>query len=436
MKSTQLPLIKAIVDQMIGVCRELAGKSASDPVPVILRVSKGSGDFRCIQLVTTVGTVTILDDNKLTELDYPVADIGVTSNWTKVSKGMIITKDAPIIVPVDRASRVAMFADPEIDVAVSLLHSNSVLPPTSVLFNPGNSVVLSHAGGKALTWAYDPAGQSPRSTDPYTNLSSMWTTNPLSCEDGLYGVVRAWHRAVAYSFPKDPCTGQPTKLDGVAFSRIGGHAGVRLVSRELGIVVSMACSRLPEKYSTISYLDSNNHLVVCDINDNYTYNVRGQNNKEVNDMEVKMIDIAQVRTKVAAAPQSLATPTETKAEPTVAAMNTTPAPAAVAVAPAPEAKPSDTVVAAEVEKVATPVDTQPAPQEPVKTAEEILQEAITLCSEVSVVIKSVQSAVRSAIKTHKQEIKELKSNVKESEELVKLRSAHKRLKTLLLEADV
>ena len=152
-------------------------------------------------------------------------------------------------------------------------------------------------------------------------------------------------------------------------------------------------------------------------------------------MEVKMIDIAQVRAKPTATQQVsvVAEPAvQRSVKPTVEQVTPT-ATNTVAVDPAPEAT---TPPAAEMQQP-TAAPEAVSTQAPVatKTSDELLQEAITMCSEVAVIVKSIQTAVRTATKIHKQEIKELKSSVKESEELTKLRAAHKRLKALLLESE-
>ena len=228
-----------------------------------------------------------------------------------------------------------------------------------------------------------------------------------------------WHRAVAYAFPKDPETGQPTRIDGLAFSRISSTLpGVRLVSRELGITVTMVCAGLPDTANKVTYYDVNKQLVAVQCVDNYIA-IKQDNEERKENMEIKMVDIGQIRKQPAASDtkQVEQTPVVTVPERVETVADNTQSIAPVSA----------------VAESATVGDSQ-APQA-VKTSEELLQEIINTCSELSAMVKVTQAAARAALKAHRTEVKELKSNVKESEELLKLRAQHRKLKALFLEAD-
>lgn len=409
MKPTQLPLIKGIIDQMLSAVREIQGKTNADHVPVIQRVTS-VGDRKYLQLVTTVGIVSIADSGKLTELDYPVEDIGPTVNWSKTTKGVISSKSSTV-VPIDTAANVAAFADEESWVADKLLFGSVTLPPVSAMLTPGRvAVVFTSDGGRALNWAYDPTASAVSSESSYDNMKSEWTRNVLDTED-IYGIVRAWHRAVAFSFPKD-VNGYPSKIDGVAVARVGTRTGIRIVSRELGVVVTMACSHFP-KDKVVSYRDLQGALVsrVCQVNGVY------YTNKEEKEMNVKMIDISAIQPK---APVVASSPEAEEPKPVQE-------PVAPAVETSVEPDDPKPVTVVEVKPEAIPEQPKDLP----KTVDELfveLTEAQAKHDESAKAIKVIQKAIQ---KAYKQEIKDLKANAKDNEELVKLRAAHKRLRALL-----
>ena len=412
MKPTQLPLIKGIIDQMVSASREVQGKASTDHVPVIQRVTSAATNHRYIQLVTTVGVITIADSGKLTELDYPIEDIGPSINWGKVSKGVITSKTATV-VPITTAANVVAFADEESAIAEKLLLSSDVYPPVTSMLTPGRvSVVFTSNDGGALTWAYDPTDPSLNTDKSYTNMQSEWTRNHLATED-IYGIVRAWHRAVAYVFPKDEA-GQPNKIDGVAVARIGNRTGVRLISRELGIVATLVCSHFP-KPKVVTYRNMQGATVSCECLENGTYSII-TNQKENKDMNVKMIDISAIRPTqnlVPAAVTARSGEVKSELDSEAATALATEGPKTV------EAKSSEP----SVEPSKTP--------EIVKTVDELFAELFRMQSERDEITKAIKATIKAIQKAYKAEVKDLKSNAKDNEELVKLRAAHKRLRALL-----
>ena len=415
MKPTQLPLIKGIIDQMVSASREVQGKTSADHVPVIQRVTSAATDKKYIQLVTTVGILTIADSGKLTELDYPVEDIGPTADWGKVSKGVITSKTATV-VPITTAANVAVIADEESAIVDKLLSSTDVYPPVTSMMTPGRvSVVFTSDEGCSLTWAFDPTDVTLNTDNSYTNMQSGWTRNHLATED-RYGVIRAWHRAVAYVFPKDEA-GNPTKIDGVAVARVGNRTGIRIISRELGMVATLSCSHFP-KPKVVTYRNMQGVMVSCECLENGSYSVINNQQKEKDDMNVKMIDISAIKPTQNPAPQ----------QPVVSAT-----PAAVEVKPEPV--PTATVVPEEPKKpeavIPEPVNEAAKSAEPTKTVDELFAELFRMQTERDEITKAIKATVKAIQKAYKAEVKDLKSNAKDNEELVKLRAAHKRLRALL-----
>lgn len=417
MKPTQLPLVKSIIDQMLSAAREVQGKTAADHVPVIQRVTSAATERKYIQLVTTVGVLSIVDSGKLTELDYPVEDIGPTNDWGKVSKGVITSKTATV-VPITTAANVAAFADDESAIADKLLFGTEVHPPVSSMLTPGRvSVVFASNEGGSLTWAYDPTDANMTTDMSYTNMQSEWTRNYLATGD-IYGIIRAWHRAVAYVFPKD-ASGQPSKIDGVAVARIGNRTGIRIISRELGMVASLACSHFP-KAKTVTYKNMQGILVSCECQDNGTYTI--VNNKEKENMNVKMIDISTIKQ------------TPNPVTPPVPAASVAP----VVATPVPEPEPVVVPATMSVEPskqpetaIQEPAKSDIKAPEPTKTVDELFADLFRMQAERDEITKAIKATVKAIQKAYKAEVKDLKSNAKDNEELVKLRAAHKRLRALL-----
>lgn len=422
MKPTQLPLIRNIVNQMVSEARSIRTATNADSVPVIQRVASSLDGTKYVQIVTTVGMLTIRDDGKLTKPDYPIVDIGVPDNWSKVSKeeGVIVAK-SPVDVPFQRAANVSVFADEELATVTTLLDTSVALPPVTVMFHPGSSLVFTEAEGKSLIWAYDPLSIDPAKAGGFKNLKSEWTKNPLECVNPCYGVIRGWHRAVAGVFPKDRETGQPTKLDGVAVSQLGNRTGIRIVSRELGMVASLALSHLPSAWREVTYLDLRGALIHCDCDESgvYTKNSDKSTVTMEETMNVKMIDIGQIKQQ--ATKEVAPKPEEKPTAPAVDATDTQP----------PAVEPQQ-VQASTPEEI--PV-TQPHTEAPVtvttKTVDELFAELFRLQTERDELTKQIKTTQKAIQKAYKAEIKELKSNTKDNEELTRIRAAHKRLRALL-----
>ena len=220
-------------------------------------------------------------------------------------------------------------------------------------------------------------------------------------------------------FPKDPETGQPNKIDGLAVSGLGNHTCIRVVSRSLGIVVSMAGSSLPQDTSA-SYqdIDGTEVKVTCDSNYTYTYTKIIENKEDK--MDVKMIDIGQIKNPSAVTSKPKQVP---EAPPT--------AQAAVSPEPALTAEQPQVVPVPDTTTEADVATTTPSEIPAAKNVEELLQDIVEMLTDALNLNKALLAAVKTTVKTHKSEVKELKSNVRESEELIKLRAAHKRLRAIL-----
>lgn len=427
MKSTQMPLIKTIVDQMVAEIRSI-NKDPAKHIPVIQRVSS-VGDTRYVQLITTVGVLIVRDDNKLTELDYPILDVGSTDSWGKISKGLVISSGS-VEVPFQTAANASVIADEAVSFADNLLKSSCALPPVTAMLHPGNSMVLSSDGGKSLIWSY-----SPTNSGGYKNMVSEWTKSPTVIDDSLYGVVRGWHRAVTYAFPKDKETGQPVKLDGVALSRLGNIRNMLyVVSRELGICVAVACSHLPDGSEATITTDSGQQLCIsCGSNGYYSV-------KE-NSMNIKMVDVSalsrkpeqpSVKVVVKDTPVNIGKPVEmpeTAQEPAVIAPTEATVPSVRDAEPVVTESPEAPTQADSVESVSEP--TTETAEEPAVSADEVLASILQTVTELGTALRGVPAELRNVRKLYKTEQKDAKAVAKLVAEIDKLKAERDALKARL-----
>lgn len=420
MKSTQMPLIKTIVDQMVSESLSI-NKDPAKHIPVIQRVST-VGDRRYVQLITTVGVIAVLDDHKLVEDSYPIVDVGYSDKWSKISKGVVVSS-AEMEVPFQTAANASVIADEAVSYADMLLHSPFILPPITSITHPGNAVVTSAADGKSLTWIYHSAASN---AGDYTNMLSEWTKSPQPVEPYIYGVIRGWHRAVVYSFPKDKETGQPTKLDGVTLSRLGNVRNMLyIVSRELGICAALACSHLLED-TTVSYTDIRGvpTNIVCKANGFY-------NTKENSNMNVKMVDVTALTRKPVQGADKETVAATAPPEPVVERTAEQVTPPIEPVAPVSAISEVSQPVSDNCETEESPSPVANTQESVAVSADEALATILQTVTELGTALRGVPADLRNVRKLYKTEQKDAKAVAKLVAEIDKLKAERDSLKSRL-----
>jgi hypothetical protein len=420
-KTSHTAIVKAVVDVM---------RSNAENKLVIQRVANSPSGKRYVQIMTALGVVTIQDKGSLTELDYPIQDIGAPANWSKVSKGVVVSKETTE-VPFTTAANAARLGDYEIAAAEHLLSVETGLAPINVLTHPGIQIAYADAPGSAV-WTYDPSASVL-----LTNHSAQWTRNAENCV-GIYALIKPWIKAVLYSVPKDPETGYPQKLSGISLGSVGSRVGVHIVSHELSMVIACTAAMCPKDTPSSYILDGKLKSFMLTPDSTFI---------KQEDIEVKanLIDLSALQ-------QTSQKPIPKEAAPAPVQEATVTAPAATApvevkeaatVAPAPSAE-SEPVQPMVYEKpelqapevvpaaaTAEPIDDEPAeitsdnqlPAEPVlvKSTDEQLSELIFKLEEQVKIVRALVTDAKTFRKQYKAESKDSKANAKLTADNAKLK---------------
>ena len=272
MKKTHSDILKSVVKIM----QDTAGNKL-----VIQRVTNAPSGNRYVQIMTALGVVTIRDTGALTEPDYPIQDIGSPDNWSKVSKGVIVAKDATD-APFTTAANAARLGDHEIAVAEHLLSVETGLAPVSVICHPGMQVAYAETDSSCV-WTYSPSGGTL-----LTNYTGQWTRNAENCV-GIYALLKPWVKAVLYSMPKDAETGFPQKISGVSLGSVGSRVGIHLVSHELSMVIGCTAAVCPKETPSSYSLDGKLKCFVLSPDSTFT------KQEEEFEMKANLIDMSALQ---------------------------------------------------------------------------------------------------------------------------------------------
>lgn len=421
MKSSHTSIVKTIV--------ELLRNNASNKI-TLQRVANAPSGNRYVQILTSLGVVTIRDTGALTEPDYEISDIGDPKEWSKVSKGVVVSKTSTP-APFTTAQNAGLLGEYEIAAAESLLDSTTGLAPVQVITHPGLQVVYADSPGVAI-WTFDPAGGAL-----LTNHTGQWTRNAESVT-GVYALIKPWIKAVVYSMPKDPSTGYPQKISGISFGTVGTRVGIHIVCKDLNMVIGCTGAVCPKDSPSSYMLDGK--LKCFSLQSDSTFIQQ----EEEFEMKANLIDLSALQQKPQQVTPEPAIPAEpVKPEPEVVpqATQSEPMPVAaptqeIAVTSAEESQPEKTPVeeitkavetvesvsespAPEPETVATPINT--AESEAQLTVEELLNNSIEALEAAIKGAREILTTLKACRKQHKSESKDTKATQKLQAENSKLR---------------
>lgn len=403
---------------------------------VIQRVANSPSGKRYVQIMTALGVVTIQDKGSLTERDYPIQDIGAPANWSKVSKGVVVSKETTE-VPFTTAANAARLGDYEVAAAEHLLSVETGLAPINVLTHPGIQIAYADAPGSAV-WTYDPSASVL-----LTNHSAQWTRNAENCV-GIYALIKPWIKAVLYSVPKDPETGYPQKLSGISLGSVGSRVGVHIVSHELSMVIACTAAMCPKDTPSSYILDGKLKSFMLTPDSTFI---------KQEDIEVKanLIDLSALQqTSQQVTPEPAIAVAPVKPEPEVVPQAAQPEPAPVAAPPqapevtaAAEPQPENNPAEENTKAVETveSVSESPAPETAVKTppeypqeveaqltAEDLLNNSIEALEAVIKGAREILTTLKACRKQHKSESKDTKATQKLQAENSKLREESAEIK--------
>lgn len=414
MKTSHTPIVKAVIEQM--------RLPAANKITV-QRVAAAQSGKRYVQFMTALGVVTIRDAGALTEPDYPIQDVGDPAEWSKVSKGMVVSK-AAADVPFTTAQNVALLGDSEIAAAEQLLEATTGLAPFQVICHPGVQIVYADTPGTAI-WTYSPSGGTV-----LTNHTGQWTRNAEACT-GIYALIKPWIKSVVYAFPKDSETGLPQKITGVSFGALGSRVGIHIVCKELGMVIGCTGAFCP-KESPSSYVVDGNLKCFSLQPDNTFIKLEEEFKVKANLIDMSVLQKQPPSPAVETPKPEVATPPVSEpAQPPVSAPVAAPEPEKPV-----EVVPVDTKPAVEENTKATEtVESVPAPQEAVEpttgesqapvaaqpTTEELLNKSI---EDLELTVKGARellTMLKACRKQHKSESKDTKAIQKLQAENAKLK---------------
>ena len=404
MKPGQFNVAKELADITLGLAKQ----------PLCIQRVTDVGGTHYVQILTTLAVVTIKLDKQLSpeQLVAPMMDIGKTDKWTKVTKGLIQSKDTTD-VPYSRAQVVSRLGDSEAWIANKLLGSTDSLANPSLLDKPGMKVVVA-VDKNTVIWGWNRAGG-----EAAKELDSEWTRN-IEGISGKYTLPGAWVAKAAKLCFRD-------KLDGISFGSIGSLTGIHLVSRELGVVIGCTGSKFPKETKIQLAPGNKEYTLVCDPE---------QNVEEDEEMKATVVDPSVLMPKgetsvVTQAPEEVEKPNTVvvtypdKTESTPRTYQGAPV-----VQPVNRAKPATPVTDDPVAQE-TSSDPELQTKDAADTADSDLSLALTSLEEIAEKLKVTIKAVKQARKLHKAELKDASSGKQQNERIAELEAQLKKIKSAL-----
>ena len=220
MTGRQYEIVKALTTEIVNASRS--------PDKFCAQRVFCRGSDRYLQVIARCGVITVKSNfkgNCLLELGR-VYGIGAPDKWKSFTKGAIDSGDkfepGAAVIP-----QILKIAESCATGPVALMNSTRPLVP----FNSEYSGVVAD-GDSALLWLsgnYE-AGEV---------ASATWTKAPEGVHPDSCAFILPWVHQMLKAIPPDPETGKLEQLSGVSVAYIAGPAGLRLVFRDIGIVVSL-----------------------------------------------------------------------------------------------------------------------------------------------------------------------------------------------------
>ena len=382
------------------------------------------GSDRYLQIITQRGVITAKSNIKgecSLELGK-VYGIGDTEKWKKFTKGGIVSEDS--FEPVaGRLAQILKIAESCASGPVALLNSTKPLAP---FYREYDGVITD--GDSALIWLSG-------SCKPDGNAVGSWTKSPEQVHPNSCGYILPWIHSVLAAIPADPDTGKIEQVSGVSVAYIAGPICIRIVFRELGMVISIP---LAHEEHTVKYSLNGKTF---DIQSHKDGTFEPINKEGGTDMNINVQDVKKATPlfdpTVLNKPVNKTEPKvdETAAKPVVDSV--TPEeyqkPKTAATPEAVKQELQSVQQAMEATKQVTSTEPPKAPQ-PEPTLEELLEkmtEKVEANFTEAKELKSALIAVKKQLRIEMKSVKTAKLTDAEKEELAELRAFKKRVQALM-----
>lgn len=220
MTNKQYVIVKALTSEILH--------SVTSPTKFCAQRIFCRGSDRYFQIITQRGVITAKSNIKG---DCPlelgkVYGIGEPDKWKKFTKGAIVSDDT-FEPAANQLPHILKIAESCATGPVALLNSTKPLAP---FYREYDGVITD--GESALVWLSGSCKAGMQAV-------GSWTKSPESVHPNSCGYILPWVHQMLNAMPEDAETGKLEQLTGASVAYIAGPVGIRLVFRELGIVISI-----------------------------------------------------------------------------------------------------------------------------------------------------------------------------------------------------
>ena len=220
MTGRQYNVVRALTDHILN--------AGSSPGKFCAQRVFCRGSDRYLQVIARCGVITVKSNfkgNCSLELGR-VYGIGTPDKWKSFTKGAIVSDDC-FEPPAELLPQILKIAESCATGPVALMNSTRPLVP----FSSDYSGVMAD-GDSSLLWM---SGNSKAGEV----VSATWTKAPEGVHPDSCAFILPWVHKMLKTIPPDPETGKLEQLSGASVAYIAGPVGLRLVFRDIGIVVSL-----------------------------------------------------------------------------------------------------------------------------------------------------------------------------------------------------